>query len=251
MSDLRILSYNIRFGGRERATQIAEVIQAQAPDLVVLQEATDPQVVRKLAERTGLPDSGERPGHSLAFLGRRGLVDAHWEHPQGSEHAFLNIRVHGEDLRVVGVHLRAVLSRWTERRRQREAASIIRGVKQDEGAEDHVLIGDFNAVAPDEVVDARRFPWWLRVLFWLSGRQIQRWAIGDIREAGYLDAFRHMHPDVDGHTFPSSDPHIRLDYAFVPPATAPRVTACHVVKAPPTVRSASDHLPLALDLARR
>jgi endonuclease/exonuclease/phosphatase family metal-dependent hydrolase len=47
---LRLLSYNIRFGGRGREHALAETIIAAAPDLVVFQEATDPAVIERLAE---------------------------------------------------------------------------------------------------------------------------------------------------------------------------------------------------------
>jgi exodeoxyribonuclease-3 len=49
---LKILSYNIRFGGRGRENDIAEVIRRNDPDIVVLQEATDPQVVATVADKT-------------------------------------------------------------------------------------------------------------------------------------------------------------------------------------------------------
>ena len=39
---LKLLSYNIRFGGRSRAPLIAGVIRRTEPDIVVFQEATDP-----------------------------------------------------------------------------------------------------------------------------------------------------------------------------------------------------------------
>jgi len=52
---LRLLSYNIRFGGRGREQALAETIVAAAPDLVVFQEATDPFVIERLAEATKFP----------------------------------------------------------------------------------------------------------------------------------------------------------------------------------------------------
>ena len=47
---LRFLSYNIRYGGTGREAQLASVIQGCAPDIVVLQEATDPRVIERVAE---------------------------------------------------------------------------------------------------------------------------------------------------------------------------------------------------------
>ncbi len=59
---LRLLSYNIRYGGAGREAALAAVIRAAAPDLVVLQEATNPQVVERLA-------AGHR--HDAVGLARR------------------------------------------------------------------------------------------------------------------------------------------------------------------------------------
>jgi exodeoxyribonuclease-3 len=48
---LRLLSYNIRFGGKGREALLAEVIRRCKPDLVVLQEASNVDVVQKCRRR--------------------------------------------------------------------------------------------------------------------------------------------------------------------------------------------------------
>ena len=48
-------------------------------------------------------------------------------------------------------------------------------------------------------------------------------------------------------TFPTTDPHLRLDYVFVPAAYAERVTSCEVVNNPLAAR-ASDHFPLLAEV---
>jgi endonuclease/exonuclease/phosphatase family metal-dependent hydrolase len=58
-----------------------------------------------------------------------------------------------------------------------------------------------------------------------------------------VDAFRHLHPDLVGNTFPSWDPHVRLDYLFVPGGFIGNVNACDVL-ARIEPKDASDHLPL-------
>ena len=52
---LKLLSYNIRFGGRGREQALAETIVAAAPDLIVFQEAIDPVVIERLSEATKYP----------------------------------------------------------------------------------------------------------------------------------------------------------------------------------------------------
>jgi endonuclease/exonuclease/phosphatase family metal-dependent hydrolase len=84
-------------------------------------------------------------------------------------------------------------------------------------------------------------------MVWLSGGAIRWRTIATILEAGYRDAFRERHPDEVGSTFPTWDPHIRLDYLFVPEAYAAHVRACAVVDGT-EARRASDHLPLKTEI---
>jgi exodeoxyribonuclease-3 len=58
---LRLLSYNIRFGGLGREEPIAETIKGIAPDLVVFQEATHPAVIERVAAAAVIR-SGPRAG---------------------------------------------------------------------------------------------------------------------------------------------------------------------------------------------
>jgi endonuclease/exonuclease/phosphatase family metal-dependent hydrolase len=49
-------------------------------------------------------------------------------------------------------------------------------------------------------------------------------------------------------TFPVWNPHVRLDYVFLPEAFADRLRACEVLRDGDT-RAASDHHPLVADIA--
>ena len=93
MPPLRLLSYNIKYGGTGRVDAIASVIREAAPDVVVLQEATDPNVVQRLASATGLPHAGSRAGHSTGFLSREPVAAHTWYHPPGARHASSSSRV--------------------------------------------------------------------------------------------------------------------------------------------------------------
>ena len=68
-------------------------------------------------------------------------------------------------------------------------------------------------------------------------------------DAGYLDCYRMTHKEEKGYTFPTWDPHVRLDYAFVPKVFADRILKCEVVTEPEAVmKAASDHLPLLAEV---
>jgi len=244
---VRLLSYNIRYGGRGREAALAAVISAARADVVVFQEATSPVIVEQLARETGLEHWGARRGESLAYLSRLPLDHVEWRKPRVSRHAFIEIVPAGGAWRIVGVHLSAVHAAWTEQRRRYELRALLLAIQQHQHGP-HVLVGDFNTVAPGEIVDFTKLPGRLRALVWLSGGRIRWKTIQGVLDAGYVDAFRQLQPELVGYTFPTWDPHVRLDYLFVPRPCVDRVSRCHVFSAN-EVCEASDHFPLIAELS--
>jgi exodeoxyribonuclease-3 len=243
---LRILSYNIRHGGSGREAALANVIRAAKADVVVFQEATRPSVVEQLAHDAGFEHWGSRHGESLGYLARLPLEHVEWRKPRVSRHAFLEIVPAGGAWRIVGVHLSAVHAAWTEHRRRYELRALLLAIQQHQHGP-HVLVGDFNTLAPGELLDFTRLPPRLRALVWLSGGRVRWRTIQGVLDAGYVDAFRALAPDLVGYTFPTWDPHVRLDYLFVPRPCVERVSRCQVFSAN-DVREASDHFPLVAEL---
>jgi exodeoxyribonuclease-3 len=242
----RLLTYNIRDGGRGRARAIARVIASCEPDLVLLQEATDRATVEEIADAAGMADARTSPRQSLGFLSRAPVLHAEWTRPRISRHAFIEVVPRGGALRIFGVHLSALHAAWTERRRVMELRALLASVRRHEPGF-HALAGDFNTVAPGEPLEIRRLPPRLRPLVWLSGGRIRWRTVQTILNAGYVDAFRLTHPRDAGATLPTSGAHVRLDYVFVPEPFAPRVHACRVVHHP-DARVASDHFPVLAEL---
>ena len=245
---LRVLSYNIKFGGLRREPALVEVIRAAAPDVVLLQEATHPNVIELMARDTGLPHWGARPKYSMGFLSRIPVEHHAWHQPPNARHAFLELALEGVDCRIFGLHLVAWFSKWSERKRAREIRALLDGIKQhQEGF--HLIAGDFNALAPGELLQVQRMPRWIRAMVWLSGRDIARDTIQTMLDEGYADSWRHLHPQGPGYTFPTWDPHVRLDYAFVPKRDVGRLAVCEVLFTPePQVKAASDHAPLLIEV---
>jgi exodeoxyribonuclease-3 len=173
-------------------------------------------------------------------------VERHrWHRPPACRRAFLEL-VLGSGLRVFGVHLSAIHSNWTERRRVRELRALLAAIQAHQHGP-HLLAGDFNTLAPGEQLDMRRLPRRLRALAWLSGRTIRWQTVQIMLDARYVDGYRMLHPTSAGFTFPTWDPHVRLDYVFVPAAVAERLTQCEVVDGPAGA-SGSDHFPLLAEL---
>jgi exodeoxyribonuclease-3 len=241
----RLLTYNIRAGGRGRVEPLAGVIRSCSPDLVLLQEATLPHIVEQLAARTGMKDWRAFGRQSLAYMSRTPVLQASWHRPRFSHHAFVDV-LPSTSLRIFGVHLSAVHAAWTERRRLYELRALLHAVARYEDGF-HVLAGDFNTLAPGAPLDVERLPFRLRPLIWASGGRIKWRTVQTVLDAGYLDAFRLKHPNAPGYTVPAPDPHVRLDYAFVPAAYVDKVLTCDIVTHPDTA-TASDHLPVVVDI---
>ncbi len=243
---IKLLSYNIWFGGRRRERLLAEVIRKANPDIVVFQEATDTRVISQLAAETGMTKSAARREHSIGYISRLEISHHEWHYPAGAKHSFLEIVLAGTEERIFGLHLSSTFSKWSERRRVREIQSLLKSIERyQEGF--HVLVGDFNTLAPGELLDVRRMPAWIRGLVWLSGRDIQRDTIQHIKDSGYVDGYRSLHPDDKGYTFPVWDPHLRLDYVIVPKPFTDRLQSCAVLNDPNAFK-ASDHFPLLAEI---
>lgn len=243
----RLLTYNIRKGGVGRVDAIGRIIDACRPDVVLLQEATRPDIVAAIAARAGMADWRSFPRQSLAFISREAVDHSAWHRPRFSRHAFIEVVPRVAPIRIFGLHLSAVHAAWTERRRTFELHSLLKSIAAHrEGL--HVLAGDFNTLAPGQDLELKRLPARLRPLVWLSGGRVKWRTIHTIIGAGYVDAYRAMHPHDPGHTMPAWDPHVRLDYVFVPEGFRHCIVACDVVQSSGTPNP-SDHLPVAADIA--
>lgn len=241
---LRLLSYNIRVGGAGREAALTEAIRAASPDVVVLQEANRPEVVERVAAATGMTQRASDRSHSVGYMSRIEVAHHAWHRPSGSSRAFLELVLAGSGVRVFGVHLSAAHANWMEGRRVREIHALL-GSIAEHARDFHVLAGDFNTLAPGERLDPRRLPLRLKLLVLFGGRTIRWRTVQVMLDAGYVDGYRSLHPDTPGYTFPEWDPHIRLDYVFVPASAAGRLRRCEVI---PARSGASDHLPLLAEL---
>lgn len=243
---LRLLSYNIRYGGAGREAQLASVVSACAPDLVVFQEATKPAVVERVARSTGMQSWGAQSGHSLGFMSKVPAARFGWHRPFGARHSFLEIVPAGTRFSIFGVHLSAIHSNITEQRRRIELRALLHLVRRL--GDNHLLVGDFNTLAPGEQLNLNALPFRLRAFVWLTGGRIRWHTIRRVLAAGYVDAFRKLHPLDHGYTFPTWSPHVRLDYLFVREREAGRVLTCVVADSGAEARAASDHFPILAEL---
>lgn len=165
---LRILTYNILLGGEGREERIARVLERADADVIALQEVTNVAAVRRLASRLGMRTLIGKPSDTsklnLALLSRRRVLRWHnYQHPRRMLRGHLECEIETGSpvmprLRVHCLHLAA---RFFERangeaRRMREMRSVLHDIHRLTQTP-HVIIGDFNALAPDDTVAAIRF----------------------------------------------------------------------------------------------
>ena len=248
MKTLRLLSYNILKGGVGRETALASVISACEPDIVIFQEAYRPAVIEQLAAKCGYEHWASSLGHSVAFMSRLEIAGHVWRRVRWAKRAYLEI-VTATDFRIYGVHLSAVHSNLTEQRRAYELRALLRSVERHQHGL-HVVTGDFNTLAPGERLNMEKLPPRLRALTWVTGKSIRWITIRMMLEAGYVDGYRKFHGD-EGHTFTTWDPHVRLDYAFLPEAFKSNLRRCEVVRDNPAAKTASDHFPLVTEISTK
>src|SRR5438270_3172139 len=160
----RILSYNILVGATRRVDPLTRMIKAANPDIVGLVEATNPQVVEELAQRLGMQHvMSAYPKHSqdwqVALLSRLPIVYSRTHvHPYILTKPVLEVGIEepgGRQLSVFVTHLSAAFNQgWAgDGIRRREIKEILRIMAPRQGTP-HLIMGDFNALAPGDTFKA-------------------------------------------------------------------------------------------------
>ncbi len=157
----RILAYNILVGGTQHIEQLTSIIRSTHPDIIGLVEATNPQVVEELANRLGmefrLTGQGKRAKDwQLAVLSLFPIIQARVHtHPNiFTRQHILEVCVEepgGNPLTIFVVHLTSRFHKGFEsnRTRRREVQEILDIMASQKGTP-HLLMGDFNSLAPGE-----------------------------------------------------------------------------------------------------
>jgi exodeoxyribonuclease-3 len=235
-----VLSYNIREGGRGRLAEIAAVIRERHPDAVALVEVADRESTVRLAGALGcdLAFGEANTRHNVAWLSRLPIhrTENHRSPLLAKTLLEIELLVDGETVSLFATHLGS----RHDRAQPANEIPVVLDVLRGQAGRPHLLVGDLNALTPREQVGeppagvAKR------------GEAIDgapRRAIRQLLAAGYLDAYRALHAETPGYTYPADAPWLRLDYVFLSPLLAGRLLACEVA-ASPAAALASDHLPI-------
>ncbi len=165
---LRVLTYNILLGASRREELVSDVIARADADVVALQEAQDVRLVHAVADRLGMTAFVGRASDggalNVAILTRLPVRrHRNHRHPESMLRSHLEVEVEttvggGE---TVGVHCVHLAARFGERangeaRRMRELSCVLDDISKRKHVP-HLIVGDFNAVAPGDSVAATLF----------------------------------------------------------------------------------------------
>jgi endonuclease/exonuclease/phosphatase family metal-dependent hydrolase len=259
---LRVLTYNIKTGGRDRGgadrlDALIRVVAAQGPDVLALQELRD-------FSRTGRLDAvagalGMRPylapswfGQPVAVLVRppaRVIRAAPVRRPFHHAAQRLVVATDRGPLTLLGTHL----DPYSGSRRRIEAGWLAAAAGR--GGDLAVLLGDLNSLDPwtghDERV--RRLPPAYRRRHLRRDRTtVDTRAVGRLDRAGLVDLFGQVGTGA-GETAPTGRgggtefSGMRLDYVFATPGVARLARRCVVVRGG-EAEWASDHYPVLAEL---
>ncbi|MFQ5399951.1 MAG: endonuclease/exonuclease/phosphatase family protein [Anaerolineae bacterium] len=252
MRELRVLTYNLEFGGRAQLEAIHTVLAHVNADVVALTEADDPDVVAVLAQRLGVnhiwaEGSGDR---HIATLSRFPILDWHIYNQPPLTQAVLETRLDAPSLPITiyNTHFLPYLLLPFEIRRWQAVGKLL-AVIQTRQPGPHLIVGDLNAIGPGDRVLQRNNPPRMKRVMALQLRLIFRLALPRLLRARYVDCFRRLHPHEDGFTWWTINPTTRYDYILADAAMAPLLQTCRVVDDVAAVFKASDHFPLLATFA--
>lgn len=244
---LRVMTYNILEGGGDRMPFIRDVIRGQSPDILAIQEANDRDQIEALARELEmrLVYGEANSKYNLAWLTslpvRRG--ENHRLPELRKTLLELEVEWEGQPIRLYNLHLKA--NPEAEGLRAEEIQAILR-VTGPASAEPRLLVGDFNAIGPqDHFVSDIQFPE-EDIAFAGRAYPLPRVVMPATLAAGYVDLYRTLHPNDDGYTAKTPTPVIRIDYIVASPSLATRAVSCDLVEGALPVY-ASDHLPVRAD----
>ncbi|MFC3505368.1 endonuclease/exonuclease/phosphatase family protein [Micromonospora krabiensis] len=259
---LRVMTWNIRTGGRDRGgadrrAAVAEVVAAQQPDVLALQELRgfDERVLADFSAPLGLRPHLARSclGQPVAVLVRpplRTLRAGPLRRPFHHAAARVVLATDAGPLTVLGTHLNPYSGGW----RRVEVDWLARAVRRAPGPLT-LLGGDLNSLDPGTDHSARLDglpPAYRRRHQRRDGRTVDTRAVAVLLDAGLVDLHRAANGPDEGLTVPTRHggaefSGMRLDYLLGTPALAERLLGCRVVRGG-TAEFASDHYPLVADV---
>jgi endonuclease/exonuclease/phosphatase family metal-dependent hydrolase len=253
---LRLFSYNILDGGEGRADPLAEVIEAQRADVVALIEADNSDVLNRISKRLKMDIIvGQGKRHAVALLSRFPIIQtinhgALGEKPDCLLEALIRTPA-GEEVTLGILHLHPHAREQDEAIREEELDSVLQIFElHRRQRKPHLLVGDFNADSPTQMLDMEKCKPSTREEWRQNGGHIPRRAIQKLLTAGYLDSYFALKPEQakSTGTFTTQFPGQRVDYIFTYGLPPSRLKDAWIEQ-DRLAKYASDHFPIGLEIS--
>lgn len=253
---MRIVSYNILDGGVGRADPLAEVIEAQRPDVVAVVEASDFTVVERIANRLRFDFiQGGGKKQASALLTRytiRETINHGLLRPEISKSLLEATVVDEKGVEwVFGVvHLHAHAAEKDEQQREREIAAMLEVFAPRRRAnQPHIICGDFNANSPIQKIDIEKCKQSTQKEWKANGGYIPRRVIETMLSNAYVDTLHAALGDyaTTGGTFSTQHPGQRVDYIFTHGVDRSRIKTAWI-EYDRLAKYASDHFPIGAEI---
>lgn len=253
---MRIVTYNILDGGEGRADPLAEVLLAQSADVIGIVEADNAAVLQRLSQRLQMDFvDGAGEGHSAALFSRWTIgdtVNLAALHPNGPR-SFLTAEVtdeHGQTMTFGVLHLHPRADDADEAVREGQLRIVLEHFAQHRKENrPHVLMGDFNANSPVQLIDPAKCKESTRKSFDENGGAIPRRVIRMLLDAGYTDTLAAADATAarERGSFTTQHPGQRVDYIFAFGIDPKRVSAAWIEQ-DRLAKFASDHFPVGCEI---
>jgi exodeoxyribonuclease-3 len=253
---MEIASWNVN-SIKARLDHVTRWLEQRSPDVLLLQELKGldfpTETFRALGyESVAVPQKGY---NGVAILSRTPIkaVSRSLAGVELDTHArFLEVVI--KDLRIVNIYLPngnpvgtekfEYKLDWMDRLRTQMKRWLTSSIPT-------VVGGDFNVI-PEDIDCHKPASWATDALFQPEPRARYR----DLLGLGYIDAFRHLHPDETGQfTFWDyfrqafeNNRGIRIDHFLLSNSLLPRLKSCEIDKGPRAELKPSDHTPIVLSL---
>ncbi|QQG44600.1 MAG: endonuclease/exonuclease/phosphatase family protein [Candidatus Roizmanbacteria bacterium] len=253
---MKLMSYNILDGGKERLPLIIEVIKKEAPDYLTINEANtfaenDSAILKQIAEEIGFPYydislSGEYDYH-VAVFSKYPFLSINKLQPLMRACIVALVETELGKISIASLHL----TPYSENQRHPEINLILDFQKQ---YKNRVLMGDMNSLSKYDDYNHKIIEGFdeIQTKKFTTDGQLRFDAINKMMAVGYVDSALIMKRNKDA-TAPTSlndylsQTPMRLDYIFISPSLLSHHAHYSVIKNDLT-HKASDHFPIIVEL---
>ena len=240
-----------------RLEQLLEGLEATQTDVVCLQETKcvdenfPYQAIFDAGYHTAL--YGQKSNNGVAIISKHEIDDVQKNFPDDDDESpkrLIAATIKG--IRIVNTYIPNGTELWTDKFTfkldwlQRLRRYFDETCDQNS---DVLLCGDFN-VAPEEL-DVWSVPAWEGKLHFTK---TERAAIHHVKQWGFVDVFRKLHPDAKEYSWWNyregawqRNQGLRIDHIWTSPPLADKCTGCWIDKAPRSHEKPSDHTPVVAE----